>query len=69
MEKSWNEEFVRAEFGKEDAECILSIELRNPETIDSLEWHFGRKGRLLISSAYDLYTQHLEEACFSSSHA
>ncbi|KAL0427945.1 UNVERIFIED_CONTAM: hypothetical protein Slati_2969300 [Sesamum latifolium] len=68
-ERTWNEDLIDIEFGKDDADCIKSIAIRAPKGPDALEWHYGRKGRFSIHITYELCLQHLVEASTSSSHA
>ncbi|KAL0415880.1 UNVERIFIED_CONTAM: hypothetical protein Slati_3419900 [Sesamum latifolium] len=65
--RGWNEEILDKEFEDENANCIKSIELRFSEDPNVLGWHFGRKGRFSVRSAYKLFMQHLIEASTSSS--
>ncbi|KAL0445558.1 UNVERIFIED_CONTAM: hypothetical protein Slati_1683700 [Sesamum latifolium] len=60
--KRWNEELIEAEIEEEDAVRINSIELQNPESQNALVWHFGKKGRFTVRSAYELCTQYLHGA-------
>ncbi|KAL0405661.1 UNVERIFIED_CONTAM: putative mitochondrial protein [Sesamum latifolium] len=52
-EQRWNENLIREEFRPTDAECILSIPLREG-TRDEIVWHYEKKGTFSVRSAYEL---------------
>ncbi|KAL0444005.1 UNVERIFIED_CONTAM: hypothetical protein Slati_2123200 [Sesamum latifolium] len=52
--RRFNEELIKTEFNREDAECILSISLSEEATQDEIIWHYKRNGKLSVKSAYSL---------------
>ncbi|KAL0453568.1 UNVERIFIED_CONTAM: putative mitochondrial protein [Sesamum latifolium] len=51
-ENKWNEELILAEFETCDANCILSIKLPESNLKDELVWHYEKRGRFSVRSAY-----------------
>ncbi|KAL0413865.1 UNVERIFIED_CONTAM: hypothetical protein Sradi_1588200, partial [Sesamum radiatum] len=43
---------IKSEFHPHDAECILGIDLCSSTERDELIWHYGKKGRFSLRSAY-----------------
>ena len=52
LDGSWNEALVRAMFGLEDAEAILSIPGSLSGAADVIRWHYTKDGEYSVKSVY-----------------
>ncbi|KAL0455808.1 UNVERIFIED_CONTAM: hypothetical protein Slati_0920000 [Sesamum latifolium] len=63
----WDEELIQAKFCPNNANCILGIDLPERGEEDTLIWHFSKKGRFSVGSAYYVATKLKGQAGCSAS--
>ncbi|KAK1370542.1 hypothetical protein POM88_036634 [Heracleum sosnowskyi] len=50
----WDEEFIKSNFNKEDALCILSLPCEEAEIRDEILWHYSKNGDYSVKSGYKI---------------